>query len=311
MMIVGGGALVLGAGALWALRPRTSVPIVPLGRPCLTRWGVMNDQSFYSSAATLMDDALIAQFTQAMAFDFNFAHDLWPGAQFRAVYRKDIRGPTLLIAILTVPAFHDQRRDPAGQVTMDQPAKSRQFYLYEPADDVSPAWFTTDGVSAARGLMRTPLDAAKVSFGFDRLHPILGRINSQKGVNLPCPIGTPVYAAGDGVVIRATEVAHTAADGPVLAIRHNEHLVTRYAQLGRLVDGVGVGTKVAQGQRVAFTGSTGNSTNPHLHFGIIVDGQPVDPLSYDTSPVRTLADGDLSRFRLRRDRLDAVREACA
>src|SRR4051794_30381939 len=144
-----------------------------------------------------MDDTLIAQFTQAMAFDFNFAHDLWPGSQFRAVYEKqdndagDMVGkPRLVMAFLSVQAFRDEFRQ------VDEAAKSRKFYLFDPADDGHPAWFSERGEGAVRDLMRTPVDGARVSSGFGyREHPILDRIIFHKGVDLACPIGTPVYAA--------------------------------------------------------------------------------------------------------------------
>jgi murein DD-endopeptidase MepM/ murein hydrolase activator NlpD len=209
------------------------------------------------------------------------------------------------MAFLSVPAFRDEFRQ------VDEPAKARKFYLFDPAGDGHPAWFSDLGVGAVRDLMRTPVDGARVSSGFGyRNHPILDRVIFHKGVDLACPVGTPVYAAADGVVIRATDPPHSGGYGNFLNIRHNEHLVTCYAHNSRFADGIALGVKVTQGQTVAYSGNTGNSTGPHLHFEIRVDDQPVDPLSFKTSTTHMLEGDQLVRFKIRRDQIDAAGEGC-
>ncbi|HWA62492.1 MAG TPA: M23 family metallopeptidase, partial [Caulobacteraceae bacterium] len=280
------------------------------------RMGVMNDQSFYSSATNLLDDRLIEQFTQAMAYDFNFAHDIVPGSQFTAVYEEQIDGggnvlgaSRLVMASLSVPAFHDTHQSFTASSTaernVDVPAKARKFYLFDPTGSGKPGWYSDAGVSAVRSLMRTPVNATRISSVFGpRMHPILERVIFHKGVDFACPEGSPVYAAADGVILSVADPAHSGGYGNFIKIRHSEHLVTAYAHLSHVEDGVAPGARVTQGQTIALSGNTGNSTGPHLHFEIQVDGTPVDPLSYQTTTTQTLAGAQLAAFKKERDRID-------
>ncbi|MBS0523154.1 MAG: M23 family metallopeptidase [Proteobacteria bacterium] len=121
----------------------------------------------------------------------------------------------------------------------------------------------------------------------------------HEGVDLAVPIGTPVYAASDGVI---EKVGPYAGYGNYVRIEHGDGLATAYGHLSRFAPGIKPGVHVSRGELVAFSGSTGRSTGPHLHFEVLTDGRPVDPLT--RAKIGQLAGVDLTRF----DRLVAERE---
>jgi murein DD-endopeptidase MepM/ murein hydrolase activator NlpD len=134
------------------------------------------------------------------------------------------------------------------------------------------------------------------SFG-PRFFP--SRMFMHEGVDLAVPIGTPVHAASDGTI---EKVGPYAGYGNYVRIEHGDGLATAYGHLSRFAPGIKPGVHVAQGQLVAFSGNTGRSTGPHLHFEVLTDGRPVDPLAH--AKIAQLAGIDLARF----DHLVAERE---
>ena len=284
---------------------------------CATSAGRMNDQSFYTSAVPVLhDDLLIAQFVAAMAYDFNFAHEVAPGSRFRAVYEepRDADGNLmgarrLLLASLDAAASDDQVEFEGVMRARHVPAKSRKLYLFDADRDGRAAWYDAMGRSAVRGLMKTPVEAARVTSKFGpRMHPIFERVVFHEGVDFGCPVGTPVFAAADGIVSIAGPVS---GYGNYLRISHGPHMFTAYGHLSAFSPTTVVGARVVQGQVVAFTGNTGNSTGPHLHFEIRIDGKAVDPLTFETTQTRALAAQQLQGFIRERDRIDAVIDQCA
>jgi len=111
-------------------------------------------------------------------------------------------------------------------------------------------------------------------FGW-RMHPILGRSQFHTGVDLSVPLGTPVHAAADGFVRRASE---DAVNGKVVIIDHGHGVSTAYCHNSQLL--VAVGQRITQDQVISFSGSTGRSTGPHVHFQVELGGTPVDPLAF-------------------------------
>src|SRR3990167_8119524 len=123
--------------------------------------------------------------------------------------------------------------------------------------------------------MRTPIDGARLSSGFgNRKHPILGYTKMHKGVDFAAPKGTPIMAAGDGVVERCSPYS---SYGNYICIRHNGNTKTAYAHLSRYAKGMNKGTKVRQGQVIGYVGTTGRTTGAHLHFEVIQNGKQVNP----------------------------------
>jgi murein DD-endopeptidase MepM/ murein hydrolase activator NlpD len=140
---------------------------------------------------------------------------------------------------------------------------------------VSGQYFDQNGKSMRAAFLRAPLEFRRISSVFGtREHPILGGLRMHKGTDYAANMGTPVRAIGDGVVVRA---GWSNGYGNVLEIRHRNGFVSRYGHLSRYATSVRVGARVTIGQTVAFVGSTGLSTGPHLHFEVLVNGEQRDP----------------------------------
>jgi murein DD-endopeptidase MepM/ murein hydrolase activator NlpD len=163
----------------------------------------------------------------------------------------------------------------------------REFYRFR-TDDGTVDYFDPSGETGKRFLTRRPLKGGgnlRSRFGM-RVHPIFKSRRLHTGVDLAAPTGTPIYAAGDGVVERAQWVS---GYGRYIELKHVNGFETAYAHQSRFADGIKPGVRVRQGQIIGYVGSTGNSTGPHLHFEIKVNGRLVDPLSVKLPRDKTLS----------------------
>jgi murein DD-endopeptidase MepM/ murein hydrolase activator NlpD len=127
-------------------------------------------------------------------------------------------------------------------------------------------------------LLLKPVDQGRLSSGFGlRYHPIMKRRQWHRGIDWAAPRGTPVRAAGRGVVVAAGRLG---AYGQYLRIDHGDTIATAYAHLERYAPGLRPGRAVAQGEVIGLTGSTGRATGPHLHYEVLVAGRHIDPLAF-------------------------------
>lgn len=187
---------------------------------------------------------------------------------------------------------------------LETAARSRALYRFRPAGQTE-GWFDANGASIVRSLMRTPVEGARISSTFGmREHPVLGFMKLHKGIDFASPVGTPIYAAGDGVVEFA---GPKGPNGNFVQIRHTNGWETLYLHMSAFGPGITAGAHVRQGQQVGAVGTTGRSTGPHLHYEVHIAGEAVDPASIKTDAGRTLSGTDLAAFRKERDRIDALR----
>jgi murein DD-endopeptidase MepM/ murein hydrolase activator NlpD len=158
--------------------------------------------------------------------------------------------------------------------------------------------------------LRAPLEFRRISSVFGgREHPILGGWREHKGTDYAAATGTPVRAIGDGVVVRE---GWGNGYGNMLEIRHPNGFVTRYGHLSRFASGIHTGSRVTIGRTVAFVGSTGLATGPHLHFEVLIGGRQRDPRvalkSVGGAPVSV---AERSAFEQARDRILAYLDSPA
>jgi len=259
------------------------------------RRGEMDNESFYTSAISAgIEDSIVSEFAQTFAFDFDFQREVKAGDQFEAVYDEDENGsgqvfgrPFLLYAALTTSA------------------KQRAFYRFTPPGSSEPSWFDGEGKSITKSLMRTPVEGARISSTFGwRVHPILGFMKMHKGIDFAVPIGTPIYAAGDGTVEWA---AMKGPNGNLVILKHDNGWETYYLHLSAFGPGVTPQARVRQGQVVGLSGMTGAATGPHLHYEVHINGQAVDPMTVDTGGGAALSGRGLAAFALERERIDKAR----
>ncbi len=222
---------------------------------------------------------LVAEFTRTMGYAVDFQHGVGKGDHFDVVVERqaaetgEVRYGRLMYAGLQRNGKEDiqlGRYDLGGQ---------SQF-------------FKSDGESARKGLMRTPVDGARLTSGFGmRFHPLLAYSRMHQGVDFGAAYGSPIYAAAGGKV---TYAAPHGGHGNYVMIKHNADLSTAYAHMSRFA--VRSGQSVAQGQLIGYVGSTGLSTGPHLHYEVWLRGKATNPVSLKFSGGTQLSGGELYRF---------------
>jgi murein DD-endopeptidase MepM/ murein hydrolase activator NlpD len=155
-----------------------------------------------------------------------------------------------------------------------------------------PAFFRANGESARKGLMRTPVDGARLTSGFGmRFHPLLAYSRMHQGVDFGAPKGAPILAAASGTVAFA---GLHGGHGNYVMLKHTKELNTGYAHMSRFA--VRAGQSVTQGQVIGYVGSTGMSTGPHLHYEVWLRGKAMNPVALKFIGGTQLAGANLARF---------------
>ncbi|MEP0189846.1 MAG: peptidoglycan DD-metalloendopeptidase family protein [Erythrobacter sp.] len=259
--------------------------------------GTINQNTVYASVVEAgIPDSLATDFAKAFSFDFDFQRDVQIGDTFSAAWEetvtesgRSIAAPKLLYVKLTS----------AG--------KTRAYYAFTPPDETELRFFDESGQGNERGLMRTPVDGARITskYGY-RTHPISRRQKKHNGVDFAAPTGTPVYASGEATVLFR---ARAGGAGNLIKLDHGEGMQTWYMHLNRFADDLVQGGPVRQGQIIGYVGSTGASTGPHLHYEIRLNGVPTDPLTYETSEIEALEGAALRMFQTRRDATKAGKKS--
>lgn len=256
------------------------------------------DGSLYLSAKRQgAPDEVIAGLAQMFAYDVDFQREIFGGDEFEALFEvhfddsgKMVGGGDILY----------------GRLKWRGRQKEKGYYRFASADGAGRAdYFDASGESARRLLMKTPIDGARLSSGFGtRKHPILGYQKAHKGVDFAAARGTPIMAAGDGVVERAGPYG---SFGNYVRIRHAQGYKTAYAHMNSIKKGVRTGARVRQGDVIGYVGTTGRSTGPHLHYEVHLKDKPVNPQSLKIATGVNLGGKELARFREARDRIDTMR----
>ncbi len=169
---------------------------------------------------------------------------------------------------------------------------TRQAYYFEAEEESG--YFDEEGDSMQRMFLRSPLSVTRVTSNFGRrVHPITGDSRMHRGVDYGAPVGTPVQAVADG---RVHFAGWRGGYGNLLILRHSGGYETRYAHLNSFGSGIRQGARVRQGQVVAQSGNTGNTTGPHLHYEMLRNGRHIDPLRVEATSGDPLKGEELSTF---------------
>lgn len=180
---------------------------------------------------------------------------------------------------------------------------TRKFYRYQPPDG-GVEFYDENGRSAQQFLLRKPVPNAVFGSPFgSRRHPILGYVRMHTGVDWRAPRGSPILAAGNGVVEKA---GWANGYGKQTIIRHGNGYQTSYNHQNAIAPGIIPGAKVRQGQIIGYVGSTGLSTGPHLHYEVIVNGAKVDPMRIRMPQSQSLSGKQLEVFMKERKRIDQL-----
>jgi murein DD-endopeptidase MepM/ murein hydrolase activator NlpD len=180
---------------------------------------------------------------------------------------------------------------------------TRNFYRFQ-LEDGTFDYFDQDGRSARQFLLRNPLPNGRFNSGFGtRRHPILGYSKMHTGVDWAAPSGSPILAAGNGVVEKA---GWAGGYGKQTIVRHANGYQTSYNHQSRIGAGIKPGVKVRQGQVIGFVGTTGLSTGAHLHYELMVNKRKVDPMRVRLPVGKVLEGQQLDAFMRERQRIDEL-----
>ena len=234
---------------------------------------------------------LVAEAGRLFARTIDLARDIRPGDRFRLAFDRKVGA--------------DGRTVQTGRLLYAEiAARGRAIRFYRVDHDGRTAFMDGEGLRRRPLLLRTPVENARLTSGFGmRLHPLLGFNRLHPGIDFGAPVGTPVFAAGDGVV---EEARFAGGYGNWLRLRHGEGFETGYGHLSRYAPGVRPGTRVRQGQVVAFVGSTGLSTGPHLHYEVLKAGRRIDPQGDGPQQAAALDAAELAAFRARKAQIDRL-----
>ena len=173
---------------------------------------------------------------------------------------------------------------PANTPPPPKPKPSRAAEFETAALASGPAGIGPTRLRPGMRSLRWPLQGALVSSGYGvRKHPVLGRIRRHYGVDLPAPHGTPVHAAADGIVRFS---GRNGGYGNFVRIDHGFGLETAYGHLRRYALGLRRDRRVRRGEIIAYVGSSGLSTGPHLHYEVRINGRAIDPMGVMPNTVR-------------------------
>lgn len=180
--------------------------------------------------------------------------------------------------------------------------ETRRYYRYHSTADGVVDFYDENGRSARKFLIRKPIAGGQMRSGFGmRRHPVMGYFKMHSGVDWADRVGTPIVAAGNGVI---TKAGWSSGYGRRIEIEHTNGYTTAYSHMSGFARGITEGTRVRQGQIIGYLGSSGLSTGPHLHYEVMVNGRFVDPMRVRVPRGRELEGRMLAGFRIERERID-------
>jgi murein DD-endopeptidase MepM/ murein hydrolase activator NlpD len=267
-------------------------------RPEVVRVEGNIDNSLYEALDDQVPDSILAgpertglAWALADVYDWqvDYTRDIQPGDHFQVVLERlvsaegDVRFGRILASDLSVGG---------RQLTAFHFATGSTFY-------------DARGNSLKLAFLRAPLEFRRISstFARSRFHPVLGITRKHEGTDYAAAPGTPVRAAGDGIVVRA---GRAGGYGNLIELRHRNGITTRYGHLRAFASGLHAGMRVHQGQKIGYVGSTGLATGPHLHYEFRVNGVARDSRRVNLGNGPPLTGSDLRAFKAERDRLSSL-----
>lgn len=177
------------------------------------------------------------------------------------------------------------------------------YYAFWFKEGETKGYFDENGASLHKAFLKAPLKFTRISskFSNSRMHPVLKYRRAHKGVDYAAPTGTPVRSVGNGTVIK--KAYQRGGAGNYVKIKHNKTFLTVYMHFVRHVKGLKVGQRVSQGDIIGYVGMTGSATGPHLHYGVMKNGQYINPLTMKLPPSKPLKGALLESFMKTRDSL--------
>ncbi len=246
-----------------------------------------------------MPGPMIMRMVRTFAYDTDFRRRVGPGDGFEAFF--DIAEDTGSLSGATVGSAGGKPNELLF-ASLTVGGETRKFYRFRTPDGLVD-YYDVQGNNAKKFLTLKPVrgDVRFTSgFGF-RVHPLLHIKKMHTGIDWAGEAGTPILAAGTGVI---EDYGRKGGNGNYARIRHANGYESAYSHMQRFAPGLGVGSKVNQGDLIGYLGNTGLSTGAHLHFEVLINGSFVDPMSIRVPRDRQLAGRQLTEFQKERARID-------
>ena len=250
-------------------------------------------KSLYKSAINeKVPSGIIIEFARIYGFQVDFQRDIRKKDKFQIMYeafvdenQKLIETGNILFANLILSGVDNSL-----------------FYF---DDENNAGHYDRNGKSIKKALMKTPINGARLSSPFGmRKHPILGFNKMHKGTDFAAPLGTPIMASGDGIIIKA---GWCGGGGNCVKIKHNTTYQTIYAHMSKFSNLSVPGSRVKQGQIIGYVGSTGMSTGPHLHYEVIENGRKINSQTLMLPPGKSLKGPVREDFEIVRIKTDVLK----
>ena len=243
------------------------------------------DSSLYISALKVgIPENTLLEMISLLGFSVDFQREIRKGDSFEIIFTKKIDILKNMII----------QTKPITFVSLNLSGKKLNFFNYKDKYGF-PQYYDENGKSTKRTIMKTPISGARLSSGFGkRKHPILGYTKIHRGLDFAAPLGTPIFAAGDGII---EKVGWNGTYGRYIRIRHTGTYKTAYAHLSGYNKNIRIGKRVSQGKTIGYVGSSGRSTGPHLHYEVLRNNQQVNPMNIKLPAVKNITKNDIISYK--------------
>ncbi len=211
----------------------------------------------------------IMELAGIFGWDIDFALDIRKDDSFRVLYQEEVvEGEVVGRGKIIAAVFQNQGETFTAIL-----------------DEKTGKYYDENGRAMKKAFLRAPLDFRRVSSNFNprRLHPVTGKVRPHRGTDYSAPVGTPIWAAGDGIVQKSS---YNKFNGNYVFIKHSNTYVTKYLHLTKRT--VKTGQRVKQGQTIGTLGGTGRVTGPHLHYEFLVNGAHKNPRTVNLPQSKSL-----------------------
>ena len=245
--------------------------------------GQISSSLYEAALSKRMPQKLLMELIRIYSFDVDFQREIQREDSFSILFKQHSNADGEIVYNDTIEW---------AKLTLS--GKPLEYAKYTSPKSNHTDYYNREGKSVKKTLMRTPVDGARLSSRYGkRKHPILGFTKMHRGVDFAAPKGTPIMAAGDGVI---EAVGRKGNYGKYIRIRHNSTYKTAYAHLSKYKRGLKKGKRIKQGSIIGYVGSTGRSTGPHLHYEVIKNGKKTNPLSVRLPSGGALKDNEFRIF---------------
>ncbi|ROV60922.1 peptidase M23 [Vibrio ponticus] len=253
--------------------------------------------NFWNAAITAgLNANQIMELAGIFGWDIDFALDIRSGDSFKILYQEKIVEGEVVDRGQIIAAVFTNQGDTFKAIL----------------DDATGNYYDENGRAMKKAFLRSPLDFRRVTSNFNptRRHPVTGKVRAHRGTDYAAPVGTPIWAAGDGIVQKSS---YNQFNGNYVFIKHSNTYITKYLHLQRRM--VKTGQRVKQGQTIGTLGGTGRVTGPHLHYEFLVNGVHKNARTVKLPQSKSLAGKAKQTFmanaNIRLEKLERYRELLA